>query len=409
MSVKKQKGAGSIVKTKSGKYRAMLRYTDQYGNYQRLQATEPTEAKAQKKLEEFRRKLKQIKKAQTQNVAIYSVERYMKEIFLPYKMQTLRKPQSYRRLESTIESHIIPNHGYKILNQVNANDINELIETLRNKGFSHSSIKKVYDAYGNMFKYAIDIRRDIDPYDNPMTAVIMPSIKDFSVKEIKNMAADEVKLFAEEASRHFKTGKPVYRYGAVFLFMLNTGLREGEFCALRQEDIDFEQRVIKITRSVYMEVIKDDKGVNRYQLKVGEPKTRNSIRYVPMSDEAIKYAKQLLLEFNHEYLLISNSNGGMVRPDTLSKQFNRILENANLPKRGIHTLRHTFVSVLFESGVDTHTIAEIIGDNESTVKKTYLHLYKSRKAKAVKGVNVVAMSEKMMYNEDEHDEMQYDV
>lgn len=320
---------------------------------------------------------------------------------MPYKEKTL-KPQSYTRLESTVDTHIIPEHGMKILNQVTSNDINLLIEKKQSaEGLSHSSIKKIHDAYSAMFKFAVNMRDDISYEDNPMKAVVMPSRKSFTEKEIQILTPAQIIAFSEEAARKFATGAPVYRYGMVFLFILNTGIREGEFCALEKDDIDFEKKIIHIHKNAYTETKKDQNGEKRSNLKVGTPKNRNSIRYVPMSEEAARYARALMQSFPNTKWLASNLKGDMVRPDTLYKEFNAILRNMGASQRGLHTLRHTFVSALFENGVDLPTIAEIIGDTEDTVKKTYLHLYKERKARAVKGLNIVATSGEMVYNSTE--------
>lgn len=397
MAVRSKKGEGSIFETTNGTFRVELKYTDQYGKKQKFQKTVTTEAKAKKVLEKFRRDVKRARKAQTQDVALYSVEKYFREIYLPYKEKTV-KPQTYRRLESTIETHIIPAHGLKIFSQLQPSDIQKLITQMTDDGLSHSSIKKVYDVYNNMFKYAVDVRLDLSTEDNPMRGVIMPSINQFTVKEIQPFAPEEITLFAAEAMRTFKTGSPVYKYGYVFVFLLNTGLRESEFCALSKKDIDFEQNIIKVSKSAYTATQKDPNGINRYSSKIGTPKTRHSIRYVPMNEEAAECVKALMKQFPKTRYLAYTTKETFVRPDTLSKQFASILEHAGLQKRGLHALRHTFVSVLFEKGVDIPTIAEIIGDTEDTVKKTYLHLYKSRKAKAVQGVNIVATSAEMEYN-----------
>lgn len=62
MAVRSKKGEGSIIEMKNGTFRAELKYTDQYGEKQKFQKTEPTRAKAQKTLEKFRRDLKRAQK-----------------------------------------------------------------------------------------------------------------------------------------------------------------------------------------------------------------------------------------------------------------------------------------------------------------------------------------------------------
>lgn len=244
-----------------------------------------------------------------------------------------------------------------------------------------------------MFRFAINIRRDISPEDNPMNAVHMISEHEFETKEVRWFSPQEISLFASEAGRTFKNGTDVYRYGLVYLFLLNTGLREGEVCALDKNDIDFENKLIRVTKGINTKTVKRPDGSNAYSLEVTTPKTKNSVRYVPLDGEAEKYAEMILQRFPKGERFIYNATNKNVRPDTLYKQFNSILNHAGLEGQcGLHTLGHTFVSALFEHGVDIYTIAEIIGDTVDTVVKTYLHLYKSRKAKAVKFINVIESS-----------------
>ena len=257
-------------------------------------------------------------------------------------------------------------------------------------GQSHSSIKKVYDAYSGMFKFATMIQHDIRMESNPMNAVKMIPQDKFEETTAVWLDSEQIAAFKAEAERKFKTGAYVYKYGLLFMLLINTGMREGEICALEKKDIDFENRVIKITKGINIVPVKQKDGSNKYEIKIATPKTRNSIRYIPMNENAIRYTKEIMKEFPNGNLLVYSAHETILRPDTLHKQFKRIVESAGLGDSGahIHCLRHTFVSHMFNSGVDTQTIAEIIGDNEETVRKTYLHLFKSRKAKAVEMINI---------------------
>jgi integrase len=110
---------------------------------------------------------------------------------------------------------------------------------------------------------------------------------------------------------------------------------------------------------------------------------------VPLSPEAIFFAQETFKIFPDVEQFIATDKGSYVTPSILYKQFNKILIRAGLSPRGIHTLRHTFVSMLFDHGLDTVTIASIIGDTESTVSKTYLHIFQERKAAAIDRINFV--------------------
>ena len=385
-----KKGEGSIVKLNSGKYRAEINYLGADGK--RKKKRSPA-VKTKKEAELERKKLvTELEKLKGLNSSLdidhYTVEEYFTQKYLPYKSDL--KPQSYRRLESTIQTHIIPAHGYKIMSKITSNDIKALLNNMYDAGQSHSSIKKVYDAYSGMYKFATMVQRDIGIENNPMNAVKMIPQDKFEETTAVWLSNEQIAAFRAEAERKFKTGAYVYRYGLLFMLLINTGMREGEICALEKNDIDFKDKVIKITKGVNIVPIKQPDGSNKYEIKITTPKTRNSVRYIPMNENALRYAREIMAEFPNGNLLAYSAHETILRPDTLHKQFKRIVENAGLGDSGahIHCLRHTFVSHMFDSGVDTQTIAEIIGDNEETVRKTYLHLFKSRKAKAVEMINI---------------------
>lgn len=391
---KNYKKDGSIKQMNDETFLVRLKYVDARGKTVDCKRKAKTKAEAERILKQLRREAaeaQQEEKLLRLDVHRFSVEQYMKRLFLPYKSNL--KAASYRRLESTVETHILSKHGMKIWTQLTDDDISLLLKGMKAEGLSHSSIKKVYDAYNNMFRFAVNIRRDISSEDNPMNAVHMISEHEFETKEVRWFSPQEISLFASEAGRTFKNGTDVYRYGLVYLFLLNTGLREGEVCALDKNDIDFENKLIRVTKGINTKTVKRPDGSNAYSLEVTTPKTKNSVRYVPLNGEAEKYAEMILQRFPKGERFIYNATNKIVRPDTLYKQFNSILNHAGLVGQcGLHTLRHTFVSALFEHGVDIYTIAEIIGDTVDTVVKTYLHLYKSRKAKAVKFINVIESS-----------------
>ncbi len=390
MAVKK-KSNGTITLLDDGTYLVRLKYKDAAGRPNDKKRKARTRTEAEKLLRQLNNEADREKKAVSLDVSRMSMETYLKTIFMPFKSNL--KMQSYRRLESTIETHIIPYHGMKIWHQVTAYEISALLEKMYNEGYSHSSIKKVYDAYSGMYRMAVLVRRDMAPADNPMNIVHMIPRHQFAQTEAKWLMPDELVQFAEEADRRFKTGTPVYKYGKVYLFMASTGMREGEVCALEKSDFDFGHHLLRVNKGINTKVEKRIDGSNEYSIIVASPKTSNSVRLIPMNEQAEMYAREIMEEFPDGRLFIYNTNNDIVRPDTLYKQFQSVLKNAGLIKQdescGMHMMRHTFVSSLFENGTDINTIAEIIGDTPDTVSKTYLHLSQARKARAVRFTNVI--------------------
>lgn len=382
MSTIRKKGEGSVLQLPNGMYRAELKFTDKLGNKVTLRSKSvPSKAKA----EAERKKLKAQRanyNPKTRTISEYTLNKYFEEKFLKYKADL--KSSSYNRIVSTFNTHIKPNTGMLTMDKFTDEIIMEQIERLKDKGYSFSTVKKVYDLYKSIFNYAVDIRADLEI--NPVKSVKMVPQRQFEKpKEIAWMNKEEVKTFVDAALRLKANGRLYYKYGAVFVFLLNTGLRVSELCALKKSDFNFKNKTLKINKGL---AIIRDKNTNKYKTVIQTTKTANSERYVPLNNEAIKYASIIFEMFEDNELFIYNGTGSYVRPDTLSKQLNNILDSVKLGRRGIHTLRHTFVSALFESGVDTLTIAEIIGDTEETVKRTYLHIFKERKSAAVDGINI---------------------
>lgn len=387
-TLRRKKGSGSIVQV-NGKYRAELKFKNPITNKTQLLRGELRAKKkdAEIDLRNLQDKKETILSNQNIDVSSITIESYYKNIFLPYKQDVL-KGQTYRRLESIVDTHIIPYFGMRPLIDLSSDEINKRIKDMSKKS-SYSSTIKLYDAFNAMYAFA-ENNGDILRQNNPMGKVSRPREDKFSKKEQRWLKPDEVKRFADAALTTTHDGKLLYKYAHLYLFILNCGIREGEACALLKSDIDFTNKTLRVNKN--LNIIKKQLGSAEeyvYSVVIGTPKNANSVRVVPLNEEAIKHAERLREEFPRGDKLVYSSTGEYVRPDALIKQFQHILNRAGIEKMGVHSLRHTFVSVLFENDIDIHTIASIIGDEVNTVQKTYLHLYKERKARAVSTTNVV--------------------
>lgn len=385
---RRKKGSGSIVQV-NGKYRAELKFKNPVTDKAQLLRGELRSKKkdAEIDLRNLQDKKEIILSSQNIDVGSITIGDYYKNIFLPYKQDVL-KGQTYRRLESMVDTHIVPYFGMRLLIDLSSDEINKRIKDMSKKS-SYSSTIKLYDAFNAMYTFA-ENNGDISPQNNPMGKVSRPREDKFAKKEQQWLKPDEVKKFADAALTMTHDDKLLYKYAHLYLFILNCGIREGEACALLKSDIDFNRKTLQVNKN--LNIVKkpaNNKQGYIYSVVISTPKNANSVRVVPLNEEAIKHAEKICESFPQGDKLVYSSTGEYVRPDALIKQFQHILNRAGIEKMGLHSLRHTFVSVLFENDIDIHTIASIIGDEVNTVQKTYLHLYKERKARAVNTTNVV--------------------
>ena len=153
-----------------------------------------------------------------------------------------------------------------------------------------------------------------------------------------------------------------------FYVEVMTGLRRGEICGLKWQDIDFEEDKLHVNRSVS---VKRGGGLN-----IGETKTETGVRCIqlpPSVAELLKNRKQTAITewvfpafLNHEQ---------PINPQAAYRKLKVILKNAELPLIRFHDLRHTFATHATQGGVDPKTLAGILGHtNASFTLDTYTHV-----------------------------------
>lgn len=153
-----------------------------------------------------------------------------------------------------------------------------------------------------------------------------------------------------------------------FYVEVMTGLRRGEICGLKWQDINFEENKLQVKRSVS---VKKGGGVS-----IGETKTETGVRSIlmpPSVAEVLQNCKQRAItewvfpNFMHPEQPIS--------PATAYRKLKIILKHAGLPLIRFHDLRHTFATHATHGGVDPKTLAGILGHtNASFTLDTYTHV-----------------------------------
>ena len=154
----------------------------------------------------------------------------------------------------------------------------------------------------------------------------------------------------------------------VFVYLgFEHGLRIGEICGLRWEDVNFDSMVLEIRQSVTVVSSRYLSGTiyeNDAYKKLKTPKTRGSIRDVPMVGRLPK----LLLDVprsDRTGMLIKNRNGGVMSPNTWrGNHWKHICSRAGV-KMNPHMMRKVYVSVAQSVGVDEATLTEWIGHKDS--------------------------------------------
>ena len=294
------------------------------------------------------------------------------------------KPSSYDRLEATINDNIVPTIGYHKFSELTAQQIQEeLINKMRDKNYSYSTIKKAYNAINACYKYAISIRR-MDY--NPVSAVSLPSIHQFEKKPIRWFNDDEIKRFKEQCIFKYKNGKYRFPLGYGMIFIMNTGLRLGEALAVKWKNVNWDKKQLSVESNVVMAVDRKSGKKKRVQINQDFLKTKSSKRIIPLNNTAIDALTQIkkIRYFGDDSYILCTEIGTQNKPRNFCRTFEEILKRSEIEKCGIHTLRHTFASKLFAKNVDVKTVSMLLGHADVTITyNIYIHLIQQQKANAV--------------------------
>lgn len=157
------------------------------------------------------------------------------------------------------------------------------------------------------------------------------------------------------------------RFKTALLLCLYTGMRLGELCALKWEDVDPGDGTVSVNRTVQR--IAAEGYATKTVLMETAPKSECSRRIIPLAAELM--GRLEALSGDRPYVF-----GGdrPLEPRTMQYRFRKILKEAGIDDRNFHVLRHTFASNCVESGMDVKTLSVILGHSDVKITlNRYVH------------------------------------
>lgn len=384
MSKRRTNGEGTIYFVeKTQLWRADITWTDISGNKQRKSFKGKKQADVKSKLAEFKKQML------TNGVDVAADSRTFRQFANEWVNVILKpkvKPLSYQRKVSTLENQVYKHLGNVQINKITHAQVQKMVNDLHESGLSYSTIKKAYEAVSGCMRY---YRITNSTSFNPCEDITLPEMKRKNESDIEFFTENERAKIVEEATRKFGNGKSVYRLGWAFVLLLYSGLRVGELCALTWSDIDFNERTITVNKTAVEVRERDKDGVFRSVLKTQQStKTRSGTRIIPMTRKAFTALSELRkITGEYEYI-ITSSKGVRIRPSRLDTTFYNILEAIHLERVGVHTLRHTFATMLFNNGCEVKVVSELLGhSNTKITENIYIHLIQKQKIKAIESID----------------------
>ena len=291
----------------------------------------------------------------------------LKTLFKDYAETWLKgkvkiKESSQVNYRTILDKYLIPHFGNAKISEIERQDIkNYVSEKVNEEKLSPRRINNFLDVL-----YQILTEADVDGHiiRNPYVKIERARVEK---KEADYLGSkDEIKAFLKSS----ESENYPFWYSAIF-----TGARKGELMGLRWGDIDWFNKKIHIRNSLY-------KG------KLVSPKSDSSLREIDMGQRLIEILKDHRIKQNIKRLkagekwtdmdlVFPNRKGTPLDSHTLHRDFLRILKRSGLRSMPIHSLRHTYASILIASGHNPKYIQSQMG--HSSIKITldlYGHLMK---------------------------------
>lgn len=163
---------------------------------------------------------------------------------------------------------------------------------------------------------------------------------------------------------------------------LSSGLRIGEVCALTWNDLDVDGGVIRVSKTI-QRIYLFDNACRRTEVVIDTPKSKNSIREVPMTKELMQMIRPLKRVVNGSYFVLTNGEHP-VEPRTYRNYYKNLMIKLGMPPIKFHGLRHSFATRCIESHCDYKTVSVLLGHSDiSTTLNLYVHPNMEQKKKCV--------------------------
>ena len=284
------------------------------------------------------------------------------------------EPTTYDCYETMINSQILNFKVYDIcniqLNNLSSKKFQEYLDALATK-YSRATIKKIWVLIKQCVKVG-EIKREIPL--NCTAFVKVPIESEVAVKK-KNVPF----LTKQDADSLYNTLNIVYNNGVkkynenahAIILIMYSGMRVSEMTSLRWKNVDIKNKKIYITEASAEKKVRDNSTDKKYVSYTKTPKTKESIRSIPLP----KRGMEMIMWFHKKYpnhkpndFVCTTKNGTQIARRNINKTLKAMIRDANcsIEDFSVHSLRHTYGSILLSEGVEIKKVSELLGHEDIT-------------------------------------------
>ena len=275
------------------------------------------------------------------------------------------KESTFMRYSYLLEKYILPSLGEYAISDIQNHDINNFSSSLllsggvHDTGLSAKTTSDIVCLVKSFMKYAVSTGNNAY-YNGDLTSIKQQS------KEMRILSKKEQEII----TNNLIDSEDMRDIG--ILICLYTGIRVGELCALRWQDISLVEKTISIRNTLQRVKIQDPVDDCKTKILISSPKSQCSLRTIPIPNEIM-----LLIQNQSsakESFLLTGTPEKFIEPRTMQNHFQKVLRSNNIQKANFHCLRHTFATRCVEVGFDVKSLSEILGHaNVNITMNRYVH------------------------------------
>ena len=274
---------------------------------------------------------------------------------------TIRQ-RTWERYEQIVRVHLKPTLGRLKLKSLTPTHLRGLYREKLDAGASNRTVQYIHTTLRRALQDAVT---DELILRNVADGIKAPRPKK---KEINPLSPEQVRTFLE-ATRD----DPLE---ALYVLAIHRGLRQGELLGLKWDDVNLEaatlhvRRTLSLTRDGHVfEQPKNGKGRSIELTQSAADALRSHLQ------RQLKEIEALGDEYQDQGLIFPGERGQPMRPWTLTRKLQRILERVGLPHMRFHDLRHTCATLLLSKGVHPKFVQELLGHATISITlDTYSHV-----------------------------------
>ena len=263
--------------------------------------------------------------------------------------------------EGHLDTHVLPALGSHAVSAIRRQHCRELIATSRAKGLKVSTVRGIVRTLSTILSQAVE--DELLPANPALSMGKHLRQADDPEPETEPFTRDESAHVVEMARAHFPEWHPWVLTG------FRTGMRLGELLGLQWGDIDWRSGFLQVTRNIVRGELTTPKNHSRRRVDLSR-QLRAVLRLWRQQQRRawLKVGRPL-----PEWVFASAS-GTALDESNVRKAFNRILDKAELRRRGPHQMRHTFASLLLAAGEPITYVSRQLGHRDASITlRVYAH------------------------------------